>query len=119
MIYSISILLGTVYDSRQAPVAPIIPERWSAHQPPRLAASRTHDRPRPHTDIAPVTGGPRIPIFHGTHMAMTSFMLVGNAADSPAPLLRPSPATDHDAEMLGVEDPDLGYDAEKFPYKQP
>jgi hypothetical protein len=56
MLYSISILLGTVYDSRQAPVAPIIPERWSAHQPPRLAASRSPDLPRPHTDIAPEHG---------------------------------------------------------------
>jgi hypothetical protein len=42
-----------------------------------------------------------------------------NATDAPEPLLRPSPATDHDAEILDVEDPDLGYDAENFPYKQP
>jgi len=52
----------------------------------------------------------------------TSFMLVGKSADSPDPLLRPSPATGHDTDMLEVDDPDLGYDAGKFlyePYKQP
>jgi hypothetical protein len=32
----------------------------------------------------------------------TSFTPVGNSADSPAPLLRPSPATDHDAEKLDI-----------------
>jgi hypothetical protein len=42
-----------------------------------------------------------------------------NSADSPEPILRPSPAAGHDAEMLEVSDPDLGYDAEKFPYQQP
>jgi hypothetical protein len=42
---------------------------------------------------------------------------MGCDADSPAPLLRPSPATDHDAEKLDVEDPDLDYDAENFPYR--
>jgi hypothetical protein len=42
-----------------------------------------------------------------------------NATDTPAPLLRPSPATDHDAEKLDVEDPDVGYDADNFPYKPP
>jgi hypothetical protein len=52
-----------------------------------------------------------------TNMATTSFSLVGNSADSPEPLLRPSPATGHDAEMLEVEDPNLGYDAETFPHK--
>jgi hypothetical protein len=35
-------------------------------------------------------------------MAMTSFALVGNSADSPESILRPSPATDHDAEKLEV-----------------
>jgi hypothetical protein len=50
-------------------------------------------------------------------MAKTSFTLVGNSADSPAPLLRPSPTTGHDAEMLDVEDPDFGYDAEILPYQ--
>jgi hypothetical protein len=42
-----------------------------------------------------------------------------NATDAPEPLLRPSPATDHAAEKLDVSDPDLGYDADNFPYKQP
>jgi hypothetical protein len=50
-------------------------------------------------------------------MATTSFTLVGNAAGSPAPLLGPSPATGYAAEMLDVEDPDLGYYAAKFPYQ--
>jgi hypothetical protein len=50
-------------------------------------------------------------------MARTSFTSVGSEADSPEPLLRPAPATDHDAEKLEVEDPGLGYYAEKFPYK--
>jgi hypothetical protein len=54
-----------------------------------------------------------------SHMANTSFTSVGNCADSPEPLLRPSPAMGHDAEILGVCDPDLGYDAEKVPYKPP
>jgi hypothetical protein len=44
-------------------------------------------------------------------------MLVGHAADSPEPLLRPSPATGHAAEILDVYDPDVGYDAAKFPYQ--
>jgi hypothetical protein len=39
----------------------------------------------------------------------TSFMSVGNSADSPEPIHRPLPATGHDAEMLDVYDPDLGY----------
>jgi hypothetical protein len=44
-------------------------------------------------------------------------MLVGNAADSPEPLLRLSPATGHAADILDVYDPDLGDDAAKFPYQ--
>jgi hypothetical protein len=47
------------------------------------------------------------------------FTSVGNSADSPEPLLKPSPATGHVAEILGVYDPDLGYYAAKFPYKPP
>jgi hypothetical protein len=43
---------------------------------------------------------------------------VGSEADSPAPLLRPLPATGHDVKILGAYDPDLGYDAEIFPDKQ-
>jgi hypothetical protein len=37
-----------------------------------------------------------------TNRVTTSFIPVGNSADSPEPLLRPSPATDHDAEILDV-----------------
>jgi hypothetical protein len=48
-------------------------------------------------------------------MATAPSTLVGHAADSPAPLLMPSPANGHDAEILAVSDPDLGYDAEGFP----
>ena len=57
--------------------------------------------------------------LHSTHMPPTSFTLVGNSGDSPAPLLRPSPATGHVAEILNASDPDLGYDAAKWPYQQP
>jgi hypothetical protein len=35
-------------------------------------------------------------------MARTSFTSVGSEADSPAPLLRPSPAMDHDPEKFEV-----------------
>lgn len=52
-------------------------------------------------------------------MATTFFTSVGNSAGSPEPILRLSPATGHDAEILEVYDPDVGYDAEKFPYNQP
>jgi hypothetical protein len=34
---------------------------------------------------------------------------------SPAPLLRPSPATGHAPDILDVDDPDLGYDADTGP----
>ena len=51
-------------------------------------------------------------------MAMTSCTPVGNCPDSPEPILRRSPATGHDAEILDVDDPDLGYDAEPYPYQQ-
>src|SRR5262249_21554013 len=50
------------------------------------------------------------------HMAKASFTSVGNSADSPAPPLRPSPATGHAAEILDASDPYLGYDADTFPY---
>jgi hypothetical protein len=52
-------------------------------------------------------------------MAMTFLTLVGNSADSPEHILRLSPATDHNAEILDVYDPYLGYDAETFPYHEP
>jgi hypothetical protein len=48
-------------------------------------------------------------------MAITSFTLTGNSGESPEPLLRPSPATGDETKILGVDDPDLGYDAEQFP----
>jgi hypothetical protein len=40
---------------------------------------------------------------------------MGSDAGSPEPILRLLPATGHDAEILDVNDPDLGYDAETFP----
>ena len=43
-------------------------------------------------------------------MARTSLTAVGSEADSHEPLLRPSLATGHDADMLDVEDPEFGYD---------
>jgi hypothetical protein len=52
-----------------------------------------------------------------TNMVTTSLALMGICPDSPAPLLRPSPATGHDAAMCDVEDPDLGYDADICPYQ--
>jgi hypothetical protein len=51
-------------------------------------------------------------------MAMTSLTLVGNSADSPEAIRRPSPATGHEAEMLDAEHPYLSYDAETLPYPQ-
>ena len=38
-------------------------------------------------------------VVSGAHMAKASFTPVGNSAGLPAPLLRPSPTTDHDAEF--------------------
>jgi hypothetical protein len=37
-----------------------------------------------------------------TNRVTTPFTLVGNSADSSKPLLRPSPATGHEAEILDV-----------------
>ena len=42
-----------------------------------------------------------LPLYE-SNMAKTSFTLVGSEANSPAPLLRPSPATGHDAEKFDV-----------------
>jgi len=50
-------------------------------------------------------------------MATTS-LSAGSDAGSPELIRRPSPATGREAEILDVEDPYLGYDAENFPYKQ-
>jgi hypothetical protein len=38
----------------------------------------------------------------GPNMARTSFTSVGSSADSSQPILRPWPATGHDAEMIEV-----------------
>lgn len=51
---------------------------------------------------APITSGSRGEGCPYANMATTSFTLVGNSADSPEPVLRPSPATGHDTEMLEV-----------------
>jgi hypothetical protein len=51
-------------------------------------------------------------------MAMTALTLAGHSAGSSRPILRPLPAISHDAEILDVYDPDLGYDAENSPDKQ-
>jgi hypothetical protein len=45
----------------------------------------------------------------------TSFTPVGNSADSPELILRPSPATGHDAEIREGYDPSLCYGAANFP----
>lgn len=50
------------------------------------------------------------------HDAPTSVTPPGNCPDSPEPILRPSPATGHEAEMLEQEDLDSGYDAATRPY---
>jgi hypothetical protein len=47
-----------------------------------------------------------------TNRARTSFTSVGSEADSPEPLVKPSPATGHEAEKLDLSDQDLGYDLE-------
>jgi hypothetical protein len=38
--------------------------------------------------------------YYVANMATTSFTPVGNSADSPEPILSPSSATGHDAEIL-------------------
>ena len=54
----------------------------------------------------------------GPNMVRTSLTSVGSSADSAAPLLGLSPATDHYAETRDVEDPDVGYEADHFRYQQ-
>jgi hypothetical protein len=49
-------------------------------------------------------------------MTTTSFTLVGNSADAPAPLLKP---LRHVAEILAVSGPDFGYDAARSPHQSP
>jgi hypothetical protein len=48
----------------------------------------------------------------------TSCTPVGHSAGSSHPILRPLPAMNPDAEILEAYHPDLGYDADNFPYKQ-
>jgi hypothetical protein len=54
-----------------------------------------------------------------TNRVTTWCTSVGNSADSPEPILRPSPATGHDAEILDAYDAYVGYDAEICPYQPP
>jgi hypothetical protein len=48
-------------------------------------------------------------------MATTSWTPVGHSADSPALILRPSPATGHDADIRVGDDPSLCYAAIPVP----
>ena len=50
-----------------------------------------------------------------TNRAKTSLTSVGKSAGSLEPILRPSPAAGHAAEILSAEDAYLGYDAETCP----
>jgi hypothetical protein len=52
------------------------------------------------------------------HMTTTSETLRENSADAPEPIRRRLPAMSHHAEILDVNDPDLGYDAENTPDTQ-
>jgi hypothetical protein len=54
-----------------------------------------------------------------TRMAKASFTPVGNSADSPQPILRPSPVTGLDPNIVDVEKPYVGYDAETCLYQPP
>jgi hypothetical protein len=38
---------------------------------------------------------------------------------SPEPIPRPSPTTGHKTEILDVYNPNVGYNADQFPYQQP
>jgi hypothetical protein len=51
-------------------------------------------------------------------MATISLTPVGHGADVPEPILRPSPATGHEADILDAEDPCVGYDADTVPSQQ-
>jgi hypothetical protein len=52
-----------------------------------------------------------------TSRVTTSLTSVGNSAGSPEPIVRPSLATGHDAEILDLYDPHVGYDADTCPYQ--
>jgi hypothetical protein len=104
-------------------------EVWS--QPTLLGMSRTRGKAALHRTFKGLRDRIYIPLVTPTRLTLeidhrdltnrltTSFTLMGNSADSPEPLLRPSPTTSHDADMRDVEDPDLGYDAETCPYQPP
>jgi hypothetical protein len=58
-----------------------------------------------HDQEDPINAGEHpvfLPTPPGANMAKTSFTSVGNSADSPEPLLRPSPTKGHAAEILDV-----------------
>jgi hypothetical protein len=61
--------------------------------------------------VTPLGAGAAVTL-RATNMARTSLTSVGSEADLPEPLLRLSPATGPDADMLEVYDPDSGYNAE-------
>ena len=57
-------------------------------------------------------GGVSVPALHllsWTNRAKTSLTSVGKSAGSPEPILRPSPAAGHAAEILSAEDAYLDY----------
>jgi hypothetical protein len=58
---------------------------------------------------------PDEPIFRRASTSLTS---VGNDTGSPEPVQRPSPATDHAAEILDVDAPYVDYNAEQFSSQQ-
>jgi hypothetical protein len=49
-----------------------------------------------------------------TNMVTTLYALVGNSADSPDPILRPSAIIGHDAKIRSLSPTYLGYDTQKF-----
>jgi len=52
-------------------------------------------------------------------MTTTTLTSVGSDTSALEPIRRPLPTTGHEAEILDVDDPYLGYDAKKFPHKPP
>ena len=53
-----------------------------------------------------------------TNRVRTSLTYVGSDTGSPEPVRRPSPATDHTAEILDLDDPYVDYNAEQFSSQQ-
>jgi hypothetical protein len=56
-------------------------------------------------------------LHHFTSSVTTSLTSVRNSAGSPEPIVRPSLASGHDADILSLYDPHLGYDADISPYQ--